>query len=280
MTRKRSFAQVDVFSPHPGLGNPVAVVLDAEDLDDEGMQRFARWTNLSETTFVLPPSSAEADYRLRIFTPGGELPFAGHPTLGSAHAWLEAGGLSASPNALVQECGVGLVELRREGDTWSFAAPPTLRQGELEERYVEELVAALGIERDSVLAHQWVDNGPGWAVLRLPTAEAVLALEPDLSQMPKAMLGVIGEWPPGSSYAIEVRAFAPAMGLAEDPITGSLNAAVAQWLLRTGAVQGDYRASQGRRLGRAGEVAVTVAPDGGVWVGGATSTLVSGTVLL
>ena len=176
MRRQRQFAQIDVFSPTPYLGNPVAVILDAEDLEDADMQRIARWTNLSETTFVLPPTTREADYRLRIFTPGGELPFAGHPTLGSAHAWLELGGTPKIAERLVQECDAGLVEVRRRAGLLSFAAPPTRRSGDIEEEYLGQIVDAFGIDRDQVLAHQWVDNGPGWAVVRLATAREVLEL--------------------------------------------------------------------------------------------------------
>lgn len=280
MPHARPFAQVDVFSPTPYLGNPVAVVLDAEDLDDEAMQRVARWTNLSETTFVLPSTTPVADYRLRIFTPGGELPFAGHPTLGSAHAWLDHGGKPRSPERVVQECGAGLVEVRHDDGTWSFAAPPTRRGGDLEEEYLERIVLAFGIDRSQVISHQWVDNGPGWAVVRLATARDVLALEPDLSQIPTAMVGAIGAHPDGSEHAFEMRTFAPGAGVAEDPVCGSMNASVGQWLTRTGAVRGSYRVSQGRRLGRAGDIRITVDPDGTVWVGGATNTLFRGSALV
>jgi PhzF family phenazine biosynthesis protein len=195
VARTRDFAQVDVFSSSPYLGNPVAVVLDGEGLDDAAMRRVARWTNLSETTFVLPPSTTEADYRLRIFTPAGELPFAGHPTLGSAHAWLEHGGTPARTDRILQECAVGLVEVRRADGILSFAAPPTLRSGDLDEEYLTRIVTALGVERSRVLSHQWVDNGPGWAVVELATAQEVLDLDPDLSGIPTAMIGAIGAYP-------------------------------------------------------------------------------------
>jgi PhzF family phenazine biosynthesis protein len=278
MRRQLPFAQVDVFSPIPYRGNPVAVILDAEDLEDAEMQRIARWTNLSETTFVLPPTTPEGDYRLRIFTPGGELPFAGHPTLGSAHAWLERGGSPKVPGRLVQECDAGLVEVRRRTGLLSFAAPPTRRSGDIEEEYLEQIVDAFGIDRDQVLAHQWVDNGPGWAVVRLATAHEVLRLQPDLSRIPAAMVGAIGAYPGGSEHAFELRTFAPGVGVAEDPICGSMNAAVAQWLVRTGEVSGGgYRVSQGRRLDRAGDITITADPDGTIWVGGNTDTLFSGT---
>jgi PhzF family phenazine biosynthesis protein len=275
--RQRSFAQVDVFSPTPYLGNPVAVILDAEDLEDVDMQRIARWTNLSETTFVLPPARPEADYRLRIFTPGGELPFAGHPTLGSAHAWLERGGQPQVPGRLVQDCDAGLVEIRRRGGLLSFAAPPTRRSGDIEAEYLDQIVDAFGIGPDQLLAHQWVDNGPGWAVVRLATAHEVLDLQPDLSRIPAAMVGAIGAYPEGSEHAFELRTFAPAAGVAEDPVCGSMNASVAQWLLRTGAVPGSYRVSQGQRVDRAGDITITADPDGTIWVGGNTTTLFHGT---
>lgn len=195
MPRTRAFVQIDVFSTAPYRGNPVAVVLDGADVTDEEMQRLARWTNLSETTFVLPPTVPEADYQLRIFTPHSELPFAGHPTLGSARAWLDGGGVPRHADRIVQQCAAGLVTVRRDGDVLSFAAPPLLRDGALDDAYLEQTVAAFGIGRDRVLAHQWVDNGPGWAVLQLPAAEEVLALEPDLSLIPTAMVGAIGPTP-------------------------------------------------------------------------------------
>ena len=278
--RSRDFAQVDVFSSTPYLGNPVAVVLDASGLDDQAMQRLARWTNLSETTFVLPPTPSDADYRLRIFTPAGELPFAGHPTLGSAHAWLERGGSPHHEDRIAAECGAGLVEVRRGDGLLSFAAPPTRRTGDLEEGYLAQVVAAFGIGRDQVLAHQWVDNGPGWAVIRLATAKEVLDLEPDLSRIPTAMVGAIGAHPEGSEHAFELRTFAPGVGVSEDPVCGSMNASVGQWLTSTGAAPTSYKVSQGARLGRAGDVTITADPDGTVWVGGATTTCFRGTATL
>lgn len=278
--RPRRFAQVDVFSETAFLGNPVAVILDAEGLDDADMQRIARWTNLSETTFVLPPAVAGADYRLRIFAPGGELPFAGHPTLGSAHAWSqERAGMPGEPQRIIQECAAGLVEVRRIAGLWSFAAPPTRRSGDIEAEHLGQIVAAFGIDRGRVVGHQWVDNGPGWAVVRLATADEVLALEPDFSSIPEAMVGAIGAYPAGSEHGFELRTFAPGVGVTEDPVCGSMNAGVAQWFLRTGAVSGGYRVSQGRRLGRAGKVTITVDPDGTIWVGGKTNTLLKGTAL-
>ncbi|GAA2173239.1 PhzF family phenazine biosynthesis protein [Arthrobacter parietis] len=277
MTSSRPFAQVDVFSPTPYLGNPVAVVLDGEELSDDAMQRVARWTNLSETTFLLPPTNPEADYRVRIFTPGGELPFAGHPTLGSAHAWLEAGGTPRRDDLVVQECTAGLINVRRGDEILSFAAPPTRRTGNLEGEYLAGIVAAFGIREDQVLSHQWVDNGPGWAVIRLATAQEVLDLEPDLSRIPTAMIGAVGAYPDGSEHAYEMRTFAPALGVPEDPVCGSMNASVGQWLTGTGAMPSTYRVSQGSRLGRAGDITITADDDGTVWVGGATTTCFRGT---
>ena len=275
----RSFAQVDVFSAQPFMGNPVAVVLDAVGLSDDDMRRIAVWTNLSETTFVLPPTHAEADYRLRIFTPGGELPFAGHPTLGSAHAWLEAGGVPLRPGWLRQECGVGLVELRC-GQTMAFAAPPTTRTGPLDDNLLEGLAAGLGVAREAILDHQWVVNGPNWLCVRLATAAEVLAIEPDTPELAKlgVDIGIIGFYPVGSEFAYETRAFALEAGVVEDPVTGSLNASIAQWLHRIGAVPDTYLVSQGARVGRAGRILIEADPDGTIWVGGATTTLIAGTI--
>lgn len=280
MPRPRPFAQVDVFSATPLLGNPVAVVLDASGLTDDDMQRLARWTNLSETTFVLPPTTDAADYRLRIFTPGGEIPFAGHPTLGSARAWLAHGGVPHRDDRVIQECGAGLVTVANDGDTLWFAAPPRLREGPLDDEYVDQLADAFRIDRALIVAHQWVDNGPGWAVIQLPTAADVLALEPDFSRIPTAMVGAIGAYPAGSPHAFELRSFAPGVGVVEDPVCGSQNASVAQWLTAMDAAPRAYRVSQGSRLGRAGSVEIRVDADGAVWVGGATTVVVQGTIKL
>jgi PhzF family phenazine biosynthesis protein len=266
---------VDVFATTPYEGNPVAVVLDADGVSPDAMQRFASWTNLSETTFVLPPLSPGADYRLRIFTPGGELPFAGHPTLGSAHAWLEAGGVPARPGVVVQECGVGLVELRRDADRLSFRAPPLRRQGPLDEALVDRVVRALRIAREDVLDHAYVDNGPGWIAVRLASAQRVLDLDPDPAQLADLMLGVVGACPPGAPALFEVRAFAAPVGVREDPVTGSLHAGLAQWLISVGVAPPSYTASQGLRVGRRGEVRLQTA-DGDVWVGGACTTCIRG----
>ena len=269
----RRFAQVDVFSERPGGGNPVAVVLDAEGLDTAAMQRFANWTNLSETTFVLP-ATGSADYRARIFTPSRELPFAGHPTLGTCHAWLEAGG--AGGDAIRQECGAGLVEIRRVGGRLAFAAPPLVRSGPVEAALARELAAILGLRDGEVVDAQWVDNGPGWVAVLLASAERALALEPRASDH---YIGVVA--PLGEDAAVEVRAFFPQDGrTVEDPVTGSLNASLAGWLLASGRVTAPYVARQGTALGRTGRVHVSTGEDGAVWVGGATATLVAGSVAL
>ena len=272
----RPFAQVDVFISEPGLGNPVAVVLDGEGLSTEAMQRFARWTNLSETTVVLPPTTPGADYRVRIFHPEAELPFAGHPTLGTCHAWLEAGGVPRDPALVVQECGTGLVQVRRDGDVLSFAAPRLLRSGPVDEADLQRIAAGLGIARASIVDAEWADNGPGWAAILLESAEAVLAIRPTIAPFD---VGIVGPYPPGSPVALELRAMWPQQGSnVEDPVTGSLNASVAQWLLRTGRVTAPYLASQGAAIGRAGLVRITQDPDGTVWTGGRSVTLIRGTV--
>lgn len=274
----RAFRQVDVFTAEPLLGNPVAVVHEADGLSEEQMQAFARWTNLSETTFLLAPQDPAADYRLRIFTPTTELPFAGHPTLGSAHAWLEAGGVPAGER-LVQECGVGLVELRRERGRLAFAAPDLIRSGPVEEDLVQRIVAALGIARDDVLDIAWADNGPGWVGLRMESAAAVLALEPSYGELP-VDVGVVGPHPDGSECAVEVRAFVPhAAGITEDPVTGSLNASLAQWLAGD-VLPASYVAAQGTAIGRRGRIYVETAEDGTIWVGGDTLSTISGRVTL
>lgn len=274
--------QVDVFTDELGAGNPVAVVHDAEHLSEGRMQTFARWTNLSETTFLLPPSRPGADYRLRIFTPERELPFAGHPTLGSARAWLEAGGSPASPDELVQECGAGLVRVRRSagasGGRLAFAAPPLLRSGPVDEEDLRRVLAALRLRRDQVLDAAWADNGPGWVGVLLPDADAVLAVEPDPAAMGSMDIGVVGAHPHGSEVAFEVRALVPG-GLGEDPVTGSLNAALAQWLIGTGRAPSSYTAAQGTRLHRRGRVHVEQVGDD-VWVGGDTVIGITGSVAL
>ena len=274
----REFQQVDVFTHEPYRGNPVAVVLEGEGLSAEEMQGFARWTNLSETTFVLSPTTPDADYRVRIFTPSAELPFAGHPTLGTCHAWLSVTG-GQQRDVVVQECGAGLVAVRRTGDGLAFAAPPLVRSGHVEEPLIRKIAAVLGIDRDEIVDAQWADNGPGWVAVLLADADAVLALRPGYVET--LAIGVAGLYPPGSPAAVEVRAFFPTgMGTGEDPVTGSLNASLAEWLLRTGRATAPYVASQGTVLGRRGRVHVTADSDGTIWVGGGTITCVSGRVEL
>jgi PhzF family phenazine biosynthesis protein len=275
---QRAFRQVDVFTTTPYLGNPVAVVLDGDGLADADMQRFARWTNLSETTFILPPRAEGADYRVRIFTPSLELPFAGHPTLGTCHAWLEAGGAPRQDGVIVQQCGAGLVRVRQTADGLAFAAPPLLRSGPPSEALVQHLAAVLGIDRAGIVDAEWADNGPGWVAVLLGSAEAVLALRPGITDVD---LGVAGPYPPGSPQAFEVRAFVPKDGgTDEDPVTGSLNASLAEWLLRTGRATAPYVASQGTVLGREGRVHISRDAGGTIWVGGGTVTCVAGQVAL
>ena len=282
MTERR-FSQLDVFSSVPLRGNPLAVVHDAQGLGDTQMADFARWTNLSETTFLLPPSDPQADYQVRIFTPGGELPFAGHPTLGSCHAWLAAGGVPRDPAVVVQQCGVGRVRVRRGSSGTSamlaFAAPALRRIGRVEPALRAQAVAALGLRDAQVLQLEWVDNGPGWMAALLADAATVLALRPDFAAMRGLKLGVVGPQPAGSDTQFEVRAFVPGLGVPEDPVTGSLNAGLAQWLIGAGLAPDAYVAAQGAALGRAGRVHVR--RDGAdVWIGGAVCQLVSGMVSL
>ena len=275
---RRPFKQVDVFTSVPYRGNPVAVVLDGAGLDDAELQRFAHWTNLSETTFVLPPEDDGADYRVRIFTPALELPFAGHPTLGTCHAWLEAGGTPKQDGVIVQECGAGLVPIRRTDDGLAFAAPPLVRSGPVGDEELDRVTRALRIERSAIVDAAWADNGPGWIAVLLEDADAVLALRPDVSAYD---IGVVGPHPAGAETAWELRAFFPKDGVSvEDPVTGSLNASVAQWLLGSGRATAPYVASQGTALGRAGRVHVTQDGDGAIWVGGGTVTCVDGAVEL
>jgi PhzF family phenazine biosynthesis protein len=272
----RRFSQVDGFTDSAYHGNPCAVVVDGDGLDDRRMQRFAHWTNLSETTFVLPPTDPAADYRVRIFTPVAELPFAGHPTIGTCHAWLEAGGTPAVDGEIVQECGIGLVRIRQTADGLGFAAPPLIRSGPVEEPLVLRIAETLGIDRDAIVDAQWVDNGPGWVAALLEDADAVLAVKPRFADLD---VGVVGPHRPGGETALEVRAFFPKDGvMVEDPVTGSLNASLAEWLLRTGRATSPYSASQGAALGRNGRVHISRDDDGTIWVAGGTVTCISGTV--
>lgn len=276
----RAFRQVDVFSTEPLLGNPVAVVHDADGLSTDQMAAFARWTNLSETTFLLRPTTPGADYRLRIWTPGGELPFAGHPTLGSAHAWLEAGGVPAEAGEVVQECGAGLVRVRRTEQRLAFAAPPLLRSGPVDASDLARVCRALRIAESDVVDAAWVDNGPGWVAVLLDDADAVLDLRPDLTAFGGLEIGAVGPHGRGESDAdVEVRAFVPSLGIGEDPVTGSLNAGIAQWLAG-GRLPTSYVAAQGAALGRRGRVHVDTDTDGTIWVGGATLTTIVGEVAL
>jgi PhzF family phenazine biosynthesis protein len=273
----RAIAEVDVFTTTPYAGNPVAVVLDGAGLTTQEMQRFAAWTNLSETTFVLPPGDAAADYQVRIFTPSTELPFAGHPTLGTCHAWLEAGGAARDPNRVIQQCGAGLVTVRRMEHGLAFSEPPLIRSGPVEEPLVQRVADMLQIDRADIADAEWVDNGPGWIGVLLGSAETVLALRPEAVE--ELDIGVVGPHPDGGPAAFEVRAFFGIRGATvEDPVTGSLNASLAGWLLRTGRARAPYVAAQGTAMGRAGRVHVSQDDDGTIWTGGGTVTCISGRV--
>ena len=277
----RQFLQVDVFGESPFLGNPLAVVLDADGIDDDTMAAIARWTNLSETTFVLRPTEAAADYRVRIFTPFGELPFAGHPTLGTCWAWRSNGGSSQQHGTTIQECGAGLVAVRDDGDRLAFAGPPLVRSGPVEPDLVAEVVDAMSLDPSEVEDSQWVDNGPGWMALLLKSAEAVRSARPRRVPTKVGLAGLVGLVgpEPASSGDVEVRAFFPKDGMpAEDPVTGSLNASLGQWLIGSGRLSSPYVASQGSALKRAGRVHVSQDVDGQVWVAGTTRTLIEGTI--
>ncbi len=291
---QRPFKQVDVFTATPYRGNPLAVVLDGSGLSAAEMQHFTNWTNLSECTFLLPPTpegaAAGADYRVRIFSPPSrELPFAGHPTLGTCHAWLEAGGVPRDPQHVVQECGVGLVKLRRDGERLAFAAPPLIKSGPLDEADVALIARGLGVAREDITAHAWCDNGPNWRGVMLSSAEQVLFLKPDGAVLAELDIGVVG--PRGKVGVVgareahdtqfEVRAFFPGNnGMAEDPVTGSLNAALAQWLIGAGLAPERYVAAQGTALAREGRVFIERDASGKVWVGGQSVTCIDGQVSL
>ncbi|QFZ81814.1 PhzF family phenazine biosynthesis isomerase [Variovorax paradoxus] len=308
LMKSRPFKQVDVFTATAYFGNPLAVVLDGQDLDDAAMQRFARWTNLSETTFLLPPTDATADYRVRIFTPGGELPFAGHPTIGSCHAWLQAGGKPKAAGRVVQQCGAGLVPLRHDGGRLAFAAPP-LKRSAPSPALLAKVAGALGLKAQQIVAAQMLVNGPAWLGLLLDDADAVLRLTPDhrllkelgveagVAGVPAArddslLIGrsnrearAFGHRPAaapddGEKIDLEVRAFAAAVGVEEDPVTGSLNAGLAEWLIADGHMPERYVAAQGQCLGRAGRVYIERDSDGTVWVGGDAVTCIDGHVTL
>ena len=279
MSLLRRFVQVDVFTAEALKGNALAVVVDGGGLNDAEMAAFARWTNLSETTFLLPPTDAAADYRVRIFTPGGELPFAGHPTLGSAHAWLASGGDAKKPGEVVQQCEIGLVRVKRTGQRLAFAAPPLRRSGPVELPLRAQALRSLGIAETDLLDLVWVDNGPQWMVARLKSVDAVLALQPDFVAMKGLKLGVVGAYPAGSELQFEVRAFVPDIGVSEDPVTGSLNAGIALWLKQAGHAGDAYVAGQGRALGRDGRVHVTRDAEA-TWIGGDVTPLIHGQVRL
>ncbi len=286
----RFFKQVDVFTARPYYGNPLGVVLDGTGLSQEQMQHFTNWTNLSECTFLLPPTHADADYKVRIFCPGRELPFAGHPTLGTCHAWLEVGGKPKAAH-IVQECGVGLVKIKRDAalGRLAFAAPPLIKSGPLDEADVALIARGLKIDRSDIVAHAWCDNGPKWRGVMLRSADQVLALKPDATILagldigvvgPRGKVGVVGAQTTGDETQFEVRAFFPGNnGMAEDPVTGSLNAGIAQWLIGAGLAPTRYVAAQGTALARAGRVHVE--QDGAdIWIGGASVTCIDGKVLL
>ncbi len=274
-----AFHQVDVFASQPLRGNPLAVVTEADDLTEEQMAAFANWTNLSETTFLLRPTMAGADYRVRIFTPRRELPFAGHPTLGSCHVWLASGGVPGE-HGVVQQCGAGLVRIRRSPGRLAFAAPALQRSGPVEPDILRRAVTGLGLDASAVMASSWADNGPGWLALRLASRQAVLAVRPDYAALTGHSIGLVGAWDAdtdGTDAQFEVRAFT--QGGYEDPVTGSLNAGLAQWLIGSGMAPDRYVASQGTVLGRSGRVHVE--RDGGdIWIGGGVSTCIVGTVSL
>lgn len=264
-----------MFTAEPYRGNPLAVVGEAGDLTGEQMQRFANWTNLSETTFLLPPADSGADYRVRIFTGNEELPFAGHPTLGSAHAWLEAGGVPRQEGVLVQECGAGLVRVRHDGGRLAFAAPPLTRFGPVSEDDMAKIAAGLGLPRHALLDASWLVNGPEWIGVQLDSAEQVLALRPDYAALEGLTVGVIGPYSRGADATFEVRTFIPGDAAAEDPVTGSFNAGAAQWLIGSGCAPTSYVVSQGTALGRKGRVHIDAVGDD-IWVGGSAVTCIRG----
>lgn len=275
---QRRFAQVDVFTEVPYRGNPLAVVIDGEGLSTEAMQRFANWTNLSETTFLLPPTEPSADYCVRIFTPTVELPFAGHPTLGSCATWLAQGGLPSTGTEIVQQCGVGLVRIHRTGDQLAFAAPPLTRSGPIDVELRRRIEQVIGT---TVVDAEWADNGPGWVAAELADADTVLGVRPDFTGGPVFDLGLVGRAPEGSDHDVEVRAFFPGPnGPAEDPVTGSLNASLAQWLMGRDPSISSYVARQGTVLGRDGRVTIERDSDGTIWVGGNVTTCITGIVEL
>jgi PhzF family phenazine biosynthesis protein len=277
--RSRPFHQVDVFSREAYRGNPLAVVGDAEGLTREQMQQFANWTNLSETTFLLPPTNPRADYRVRIFTGSEEFPFAGHPTLGSAHTWLEYGGVPKSAGFVVQECGAGLVRVKRDDGRLAFAAPPLTRFGPVDGTIRRRIAAALGLAEAGLIDTSWLVNGPEWIGVLLGSAEQVRTVKPDLAALGSLKVGIIGPEAGPAEVDFEVRTFIPGDAMVEDPVTGSFNAGAAQWLIGSGRAPDKYVAAQGTVLGRAGRVHIE-AEDGDIWVGGQSATCIRGSVLL
>lgn len=277
--RSRPFHQVDVFSSEPYRGNPLAVVVDAEGLSAEQMQQFANWTNLSETTFLLPPTDPRADYRVRIFTGSEEFPFAGHPTIGSAHTWLEAGGVPKSDGFVVQECGAGLVRVKHDAGRLAFAAPPLTRFGPVEDPLRRQLAAGLRLPGAGILDASWLVNGPEWIGVLLESAEQVLAVQPDFAAMGGLKVGIVGAHKPGADAFFEVRTFLPGDAIMEDPVTGSFNAGVAHWLMSSNRAPAEYVAAQGTVLGRAGRLHIK-ADDADIWVGGNSTTCIRGSVML
>lgn len=283
MPVERAFKQIDVFADRLGSGNPLAVVLEADGLGDADMAAFAAWTNLSETTFVLPPTDPAADYLVRIFTPNQELPFAGHPTIGTCHAWLEAGGRPTDPERIVQQCGAGLVPLRRIAGRLAFETPPIDRSGPVDDALVTDALAELGLRRDQVVDVAWADNGPGWMGILVADVHVLRSLTPQWSRIDvkagvAALVGGAGDGAGDAAPALEVRAFFNAGGTREDPVTGSLNGSLAQWLLGNGTLTAPYVASQGVSMGRDGRVYVSQAADGGIWIGGDAVTAIDGTL--
>jgi PhzF family phenazine biosynthesis protein len=273
------FRQVDVFTSQPLRGNPLAVVLGADALSEAQMAAFANWTNLSETTFLLQPTHPLADYRVRIFTPQGELPFAGHPTLGTCHVWL-ASGAAPKGREVVQQCGIGLVRIRRRLGLLAFAAPKMRRSGALEPDVLVQVSKGLQLAPEAIVASNWVDNGPGWLAVLLRSKDEVLAVRPDYAVLAGLRVGVVGPWDAdkdGTEAQFEVRAFTG--GGYEDPVTGSLNAGLAQWLIGSGVAPSTYVASQGTVLGRAGRIYVErTEPE--TWIGGVVTTCIAGTLTL
>jgi len=279
MTKKYSFQQVDVFTNRPLMGNALAVVHGADNLSDKQMTKFANWTNLSETTFLLNPINDSADYKVRIFTPNNELPFAGHPTLGSCFAWLSNGGIAKSKDVIIQECAIGLIKIRKDGSRLSFEAPELIKSGSLDDITLKKVAMSLRIGVSDIINHQWVDNGPGWCAVMLKNAQQVLALDPDPQLLKDFKIGVIGSYPDGSETDFEVRAFAMPYGIYEDPVTGSLNAGIAKWFFNTNSVKDEYTVSQGKALGRDGKIFIQKI-DNTIWVGGEIISCINGELTL